>query len=128
MVHHRTIPILAALVWLSLTAGLPGTVRAEPYDEAVQTLADGEYRAAFRDFKRLAQQDHAEAQYQLVEQGIEWLKRAAAGGVYLAANELGQIYAAGRGVPQDDQEAAKWLELATRLASESPGQADDGCE
>ncbi len=138
MVHHRIIPIIAVSLWLSLATG---PLRSEPYDEAMQALAEGEYRAAYRDLKRLAQQDHAEAQYQLgmlylfgqgvetdVAQGIGWLKRAAEGGVYLAANELGQIYAAGRGVPRDDQEAARWIELATRLAGEAPGQADDGCE
>jgi hypothetical protein len=63
-----------------------------------------------------------------VAQGVEWLKRAANNGSYLAANELGQIYSAGRGVAPDEQEAVKWLELATRLAQENPAEADEGCE
>jgi TPR repeat protein len=116
-------------------------VCAASYEAAMSALEDGEYRAAYRDFKRLAQEDHPEAQYQLgmlllfgkgvemdLEQGIEWLKRAANNGSYLAANELGQIYISGRGVAPDEQEAKKWLELASQLAETQPDEAEEDCE
>lgn len=141
MHHERAIRVLFISIWLTVGASLPAVSLAEAYDDAVAALADGEYRTAYRDFKRLARQDHPKAQYQLgmlflfgqgvemdVTQGVEWLKRAANNGSYLAANELGQIYISGRGVAPDEQEAVKWVELATRLAQENPAEADEGCE
>jgi TPR repeat protein len=126
---------------LMVAAGFPALCLADAYEEALEALAEGEYRTASRDFKRLARQDHPRAQYQLgmlylfgkgvaqdVDQGIEWLKRAAENGSYLAANELGQVYLAGRGVAPDEQEAMKWLERATRLAGEHPEEAEEGCD
>ncbi len=137
----KSIRTLVTLLWLIAGAALPAVSQADPYDEAMAALAEGEFRSAYRDFKRLARKDHTESQYQLgmlylfgkgvtqdVEQGMEWLKRAAENGSYLAANELGQIYLAGRGVATDEQEAMKWLELATTLAAQNPGEAEDGCE
>jgi TPR repeat protein len=141
MKRERKIVTLAAALWLIVAALLPVVSQAEPYDEALAALAEGEFRTAYRDFKRLARKDHTQAQYQLgmllllgkgvgqdEERGIEWLKRAAENGSYLAANELGQIYLAGRGVAPNEQEAMKWLELATQLAGENPDEAEDGCE
>jgi TPR repeat protein len=141
MKHDKTNRIVHTALCLIITTALPVVSQADPYEEALADLTDGEFRSAFRDFKRLARKDHTQAQYQLgmlyifgkgvgqdVEQGIEWLKRSAENGSYLAANELGQIYLAGRGVAPDEQEAMKWLELATQLADENPGEAEDGCE
>lgn len=141
MHHKRAIRVVSPLLWLVLSTGLSGAASAEPYAEAMSALGDGEHRVAFRGFKRLAAQDHAEAQYRLgmlylsgqgvgqdIAKGIEWLKRAANNSSYLAANELGQIYLAGRNVPPDEREAVKWVELATRLAEENPGQAEEDCE
>jgi TPR repeat protein len=141
MHNKHIIRVLSLTLWLFLGAGLPGMVCAVSFDEAMSALEDGEYRAAYRDFKRLAQEDHPEAQYQFgmlllfgkgvrmdVEQGIEWLKRAANNGSFLAANELGQIYISGRGVAADEQEAKKWLERASQLAEQQPGEAEEDCE
>jgi TPR repeat protein len=119
----------------------PLSVSAGDYDDAVTALTDGEYRQAYRGFKRLAQRDHVEAQFQVAmlylfgqgvkldtEQGIHWLERAANNGSYAAANELAQIYIAGRGVPPNEAEAIKWMELATTIAEQDESVADDGCE
>ncbi|MES9992086.1 MAG: tetratricopeptide repeat protein [Candidatus Thiodiazotropha sp.] len=118
-----------------------GNLPAADFDEAMESLANGEHREAYRGFKRLAKHDHVEAQFQLgmlylfgkgveedATQGIAWLKEAASNGSYLAANELGQIYLSGRGVDVNEQEAVKWLELATMIAEQNEGEAEDGCE
>lgn len=141
MKHKKTQWIWAAALCLLAIAAMPAVTLADDYNEALTAMANGEYRSAYRDFKRLARNDHTRAQYQLgmlflfgkgvdqdVEQGIDWLTRAAENGSYLAANELGQIYISGRGVSPNEQEAMKWLELATELAGEDPDEAEEGCD
>jgi TPR repeat protein len=137
IMKNMTINLL--LAWLLLfSAGL----FADDYDEGMAFLTEGDHTAAYRTFKRLAKRDHAEAQFQLgmlylygkgteqdIQQGINWLKQAAEDGYsYLAANELGQIYLSGQWGVHNEAEAIKWLELATKIAEENQGEADDGCE
>ncbi|MEW8625194.1 MAG: tetratricopeptide repeat protein [Candidatus Thiodiazotropha sp.] len=135
---NTTINLLLAWLLLLLSAG----VYADDYDDAMAALTDGDYTTAYRTFKRLAKRDHAEAQFQLgmlylygrgigqdIQQGVTWLKQAAEDGYsYLAANELGQIYLAGQWVERNEAEAIKWLELATKIAEENEGEADEGCD
>ncbi|MES9979322.1 MAG: tetratricopeptide repeat protein, partial [Candidatus Thiodiazotropha sp. 6PLUC5] len=115
--------------------------RADDYDDALAVLTNKDYSSAYRAFKRLAKRDHAEAQFQLgmlylfgkgvdqdAQKGISWLKQAAEGYSYMAANELGQIYLAGQWVKPDETEAIKWIELSSAIAAENEGEADDGCE
>lgn len=52
-------------------------------------LSTGAYASEFDDLKKVAEQGNAEAQ-----------------------NRLGVMYATGRGAPQNDREAGKWLSLA----------------
>jgi TPR repeat protein len=132
---------LILLFWLVFATGWPILSHAGDYEDALAALADGRYRSAVKEFKRLAREGHPDAQYQLgmlylfgtgvgrdVTQGIVWLKRSANNGSYLAANELGQIYLSGQGVAQDEQEAMKWLEMATQLAEEDEDATDEDCE
>lgn len=67
---------LAASAWAGLDEGLAAYER-------------GDYVTAFQEFKPLAEQGDASAQY-----------------------SLGMLYRLGRGVPQDDGEAMKWFRLA----------------
>jgi uncharacterized protein len=133
--------MLTCLLWPGSFALLSASLCAAAYDDAMSALADGDYRTAYRDFKALAEEGDAQAQYRLgvlllfgqgvrqrTEEGIEWLKRAADNGSYLAANELVQIYNSGREVAPDEQEAMKWIERATQLGEQQPEVADDGCE
>jgi hypothetical protein len=46
-------------------------------------------------------------------QGVAWFRKAAEQGYSVAQFNLGMGYASGLGVPQDDVEAHKWLNLAT---------------
>ena len=128
--------LLAALLVL-----LALQTNADEYDDAIAVMTDGDYTSAYRAFKRLAKRDHAEAQFQLgmlylygkgvdqdAEKGISWLKQAALGYSYMAANELGQIYLSGQWVKQDEAEAIKWIELSSEIAAENEGEAEDGCD
>jgi uncharacterized protein len=131
-------PIIRSLLlcWCLVTT-LP--IYAADFDTAFSAYQAADYRTAYNGFKSLAQDRHVKAQYLLgllylngqgvnlnVERGIDWLKEAASNGSYLAAAELGQIYAAGKGVAQDAQEAAKWIDLSTKLASDE--DADQECD
>ncbi len=78
--HLRRILILALL--LCLAAG----ARAEAgFKEGVAAYKRGAYAAAFKEFQPLAEQGNADAQF-----------------------NLGVMYRTGRGVAQDDKEAAGW--------------------
>jgi hypothetical protein len=59
------------------------------FDEGVAAYNRGDYATALREFRPLAEQGHAKAQY-----------------------SLGRMYHLGRGVPQDYVEAVKWFRAA----------------
>ncbi|MET0066512.1 MAG: tetratricopeptide repeat protein [Candidatus Thiodiazotropha sp.] len=138
---RRHVRYLCGCLMVLICLGTAPLSAADEFEEGMTALQAEDYRAASRLFKRMAMRDHVEAQYQLgllylagqgvaqdVDQGVDWLKRAAEGGSYKAANELSQIYLSGKGLPRDETEAVKWLELATRIAGQNAGEADDGCE
>jgi TPR repeat protein len=85
-----------------------------------------EYTAALREWRPLAEQGDADAQFHLVSmygkgQGVArdyakaagWLHKAALNNVADAQFLLGLLYADGRGVAQDYAEAVKWFRKAT---------------
>ncbi len=59
------------------------------FEVGVEAWGRGDYDTALREFRLLAAQGDAAAQY-----------------------NLGVMYAGGQGVPRDNQEAAEWLRLA----------------
>jgi hypothetical protein len=66
----------------------------------------------------LAKQGDAKAQYKLGlavhddAEAVRWFRKAADQGLALAQDNLGGMYASGRGVPQSDAEAVKWFRKA----------------
>ena len=86
----------------------------------------GDYATALREWKPLAEQGHAEAQFSLGRmyangQGVPQDDKAAAQWYRLAAEQgnaraqaggPGWMYRKGKGVPQDDKVAAQWYRLA----------------
>ncbi len=118
---------------------LPLPVTATDFEAAYSAYESSDYRKAYMGFKSLAQDQHVKAQYLLgllyleglgvrksSERGIDWLKQAAENGSYRAAAELGQIYATGKDVEMNADEAAKWIELSDNLANDE--DADEGCD
>ena len=77
------------------------------FDLAYAAYQTGDYRQASREFKRLAQGNHARAQYL-----------------------LGLLYLQGQGVRQDPQQAINWLKrsAANGYLSGSRGTRSDLCQ
>ena len=79
--------IKAVLVAVALAFATP--VTAQDFEAGWEAAQRDDYVAAEREWRPLAEQGHADAQ-----------------------TKLGQLYAAGRGVPQDDAEAVNWYRKA----------------
>ena len=98
---------------------------AGSYEDGLAAYNQGDYATALRLWRPLAEQGHAEAQFNLglvygMGQGVpqddaeavKWFRMAAEQGIAEAQNNLGSMYYDGRGVPQDDTEAVKWYRKA----------------
>ena len=60
----------------------------------------------------------------MLAEGARWIRRAAEMGIETAQWEIGDIYAAGRGVAKDPVEALFWFGLAARAGEEEEGQRE----
>ena len=80
---------LHVLLMVSLLTCAGGVAIAQDYDAGLKAAQAGDFQTALKEWKMLADQGHAGAQY-----------------------FLGLMYASGRGVPEDDAEAARWYRLA----------------
>ena len=95
------------------------------FQKGVTAYESGDYATALREWKPLAQQGYASAQYNLGlmykygrrcsqddKTAVKWYRLAAEQGYADAQYNLGLMYRKGRGVPQDDKTAVKWYRLA----------------
>ena len=111
------------------TLGLTAPAGAE-FKEAVAAYKRGDYATALREFRPLAIQGYAEAQYNLgkmyfdgkglprdLATAFQWCRKAAEQGHAKAQGLLGVMYYQGLGVPQDYLQAHIWFNLS---ASRSP--------
>ena len=80
---------LHVLLMVSLLTCAGGVAIAQDYDAGLKAAQAGDFQTALKEWKPLADQGHAYAQY-----------------------ILGLMYADGEGVVEDDAEAARWLRLA----------------
>ncbi len=109
-----------------LLAGLAGPAGAD-FEAGMAAIERGDYGAALRELRPLAEQGHAQAQYKLGRMyragvGVPrdaavaaiWSRRAAEQGDALAQFDLGIMYATGQGVAQDYVQAHLWFDLAAR--------------
>ena len=113
-----SIVCLAAPAWADFNAG----------EEAYHR---GDYATALREWRPLAEQGHAAAQYNLGllyanGQGVpkddvqarQWYEKAAAQGRADAQVNLGILYDYGRGVPQDFKKAVYWYRLSANQGND----------
>ncbi len=95
------------------------------FDEGLAAVKRGDYATALRELRPLAEQGHANAQYNLAAmyakglgvaqdyvQAVRWLRNAAEQGYAKAQGTLGNMFYKGRGVAQDYAEAARWYRKA----------------
>jgi TPR repeat protein len=123
--------LIAAAVLISL-AGMPFTAAAQDYDKGLAAAHSGDYATALKEFKPLAEQGDANAQYDL---GVMYAKGmgvpqdfskalgfyilAAEQGNALAQYSLGVMYENGMGVPQDFSKALGFYILAAEQGNAS---------
>jgi TPR repeat protein len=89
MSRHYAALWRALLTALLMQLALAATAVAGPYEDATLAYKKGDYAAALRLYRPLAQRGNAEAQ-----------------------DALGGMYARGEGVPQDKAEALVWFQMA----------------
>jgi len=110
-------------------------VQAGPYEDAFAAYQSGEYEAAAKFYRLLAEEGSSYAQRALgimydMGQGLpqdfaeamKWYRRAADQGDALAQNNVGLLHFTGSGVPQNYVEAYKWLTLALANATDEDGR------
>ena len=120
--------LLASLLALA-TIAVPGAGRADTA-RGWQAYASGDYEAAIREWRPLAEAGDHEAAYgvgmawQIMgrpARAVPWYGQAARAGSADAQVLLGTIYARGAGVPRDLVRAYAWLRLA--VAQKHPNAA-----
>ncbi len=119
--------IVAVLLALLLAVGAGVPAQADPFEQGMAQFKRGEFEAAYKLWRPLAERGDALAQLNvgnLFERGqgvtqdsaeaAQWWLKAASRGVAQAQNNLGAAYLSGQGVATDYVQADKWLSLAVR--------------
>ncbi len=121
---NETMPRRIAIgVVLALLVALPAT--AQDFQKGRAAAQRGDYVTALKEWRPLAEQGHAMAQYKLgliYERGqgvpkdyydaVKWFRRAAEQGHANAQYRLGLGYSQGQGVPKSYVQAYMWWSLA----------------
>ena len=113
--------ILAVLLLLTLAAPAWG----QDFDRGMQAYERGDYATALREWRPLANQSNASAQFNLGQmysngkgvvqdyaEAVKWYRKAAEQGYADAQFFLGGMYYKGEGVTQDYAEAVRWYRKA----------------
>lgn len=108
---------------LAVMLSLPAI--AQDFGKGLEAYERGDYATALREWRPLAEQGDANAEYNLglmhrdglgvpqdYGETVKWYRSAAEQGHTMAQYNLGVMYSKGPGVPLDYVEAVKWLRLA----------------
>jgi|SRR5277367_274389 len=114
----RTLISLNALCFVALTAG------AADFGAGLSAYQKGDYTAAAKEWRPLADQGDSRAQFNLgllyvdglgvpqdYTQAVNWFERSAAQDYVKAQLNLGAMYGGGKGVKRDYVQAYKWLNI-----------------
>ena len=121
--------VVGALVMLAACGGGTGEplqpVVTYDFQKGLEAYERGDYATALREFKALAEQGDASAQFNLgvmykkgrgvtqdYAQAVKWYRLAAEQRDAVAQTILGFMYEKGQGVTQDYAQAVKWYRLA----------------
>jgi uncharacterized protein len=140
MRHHVKL-LRAPLTALLMLGAIAGAAVAGPLEDADAASERGDFAAAYRLLRPLAEQGVALAQTNLgfmyangsgapqdYSKALEWFRKAADQGFAIAQTNLGIMYYMGLGVPQDYAEAMKWLRAWRQIrASPAPRAASGRC-
>ena len=98
---------------------------AQDFDKGLQAAARGDHADALREWRPLAEQGHARAQFSLgtlygqgkgvpqdYAEALRWYRLAADQGNTWAQYNLGMMNQRGEGIPRNNPEAARWFRLA----------------
>ena len=112
------------LLLIALLVGFVALANAG-FDDGKAAYDRGDYAKAYKEFKAVAEQGHAEAQFSLGEmyydgdgvteditEAVKWYRKAADQGLEAAQYNLEVMSRDGQAVPQDYTEAAKWYREA----------------
>ena len=110
---------------ITLLIGSVSVATAQDFNKGLEAAQSGDYQTALREWRPLAEQGVAIAQFNLgvmydkgqgvpqyYAEAVRWYRLAAEQGDADAQFNLGVIYSNGRGVPQDYAEAVRWYRLA----------------
>ena len=116
--------LLSSILLLTFMVGPSGSFGAD-FQKGTDAAQRGDFATALKEWKPLAEQGDAHAQFNLgvmyknglgVTQddktAVKWYTRAAEQGIAPAQNNLGHMYQNGKGVPRDHAEAFKWYRFA----------------
>ena len=125
---------LHVLLMVSLLTCAGGVAIAQDLDAGLKAAQAGDFQTALKEWKPLADQGDAIAQYNLGlmyaygegvpeddAEAVRWYRLAADQGHAGAQYNLGVMYANGRGVPEDDAEAVRWYRLVRGTPEPSTG-------
>ncbi len=128
----------ATLTALLILLALAGAAVSGPIEDADAAYDGGDYAAALRLLRPLADQGDVAAQFQLgvmyaegqgvakdYTEAFRWLRLAADQGYAGAQSSIGVMYADGLGVAQDLVQAHMWLNLAASRYPNSAKEAHD---
>ena len=115
----------AAAVILIISILMAGPAIAGPYEDATKAYISGDYEAAYRLIKPMAEKGLPEAQFNLglmynngqgvpqdYAEAVTWYRKAAEKGFAEAQYNLGTMCYRGQGVPQNYPEAVTWYSKA----------------
>jgi TPR repeat protein len=112
---------------LTLLIGSIGNSESADFQKGLTADQSGDFETALREWKRLAEQGNADAQFNLgvmydngtgvlqnYKTAAKWYELSAKQGNAVAQSNLGMMYENGQGVLQDYKTAVKWYELSAK--------------
>jgi TPR repeat protein len=131
----KTISLILAVTLTTLSGH---TVSAQDFGKGWLAYQSGDYAAAVKEFRPLAEQGNEDAQYNLgwmydkgegvtqdYAEAVKWYRKAAEQGNKYGQNNLGVMYAKGTGVIQDNVYAHIWYNIAASLGNETASENRD---